>query len=244
VKAAIIMAGGRSSRMRQSNGPQHKALVTVQGRTLLEHNVRQLLSEGFLNIFIAVNVRETELRACIDWSAASAVEEAGGELSVIVEERGLGTVGGARLAVVDGPLLVVNVDNLTDLGLSDLVRFHQDQNADLTIASHIERFRVPFCQLVVGDDDTITEYREKPEMPVCVSSGTYVLSSEAREAIPSGRPFDITDLFAKLNKDRMRFRTIAFRHNCRWIDVNDRTQLDRADQMFARRDQDETFRLQ
>ena len=63
---ALIMAGGRSERMRASLGPQHKALVRVMGLSMLERNICKLLSFGFREIFIAINSHESELECYIE----------------------------------------------------------------------------------------------------------------------------------------------------------------------------------
>ena len=59
--AALLQAGGQSSRMRHGGGPEHKALVTVHGRTMLQWNLDALLSAGVTAIFLAVNKGETGL---------------------------------------------------------------------------------------------------------------------------------------------------------------------------------------
>lgn len=235
--AALIMAGGRSARMRMSNGPQHKALVNVQGHTLLEHNVEHLVGEGLLEIYIAISAAEEELRLTIDSSIATMITNAGGRLTTIVEHQSLGTIGAAGQVDAEGPLLVVNVDNLTDLSYRDLLRFHRNRRADLTIASHLERFQIPFGQLEFGENDVIMAYREKPQLPIAISSGIYVLSDNAKQVIPPGKRFDITDLFMRLSDDGLTYRTLAYRHNQRWVDVNDLTQLELANQLFASREQ-------
>ncbi len=51
---ALIMAGGRSSRMRASV-PRHKAMVEVLGLSMLERNLIMLAGHGFRDIAIAVN---------------------------------------------------------------------------------------------------------------------------------------------------------------------------------------------
>ncbi len=229
--AALIMSGGQSRRMRDSLGPDHKALAKVLGVTLLERNVAALLRFGFRRIFISINASEVRLREHLDERVAPIVESHGGRLIPLVESMPLGTIGVARQVPVEGPLAVVNVDNLTTLDLRAFVRTHVDRQADLTVAVHEHPFRIPFGQVVLNSDGDLTDYLEKPAFPVLISSGTYVLGDGARAAIAPGERTDITHVFAAL---RAQGRRIAsFRHQADWIDVNDRTALEHAERIVA-----------
>lgn len=229
--AALIMSGGQSRRMRDSLGPEHKALARVLGVTLLERNIAALLRLDFRQVFISINASEVRLRQYLDEQVAPVVESHGGALVSLVETTPLGTIGVARLVPIGGPLVVVNVDNLTTLDLRAFVRKHVERHADLTVAVHEHPFRIPFGQAVLNADGDLTDYLEKPTFPVLISSGTYVLGDGAREAIAAGVRTDITHVFAAL---RARGRRIAsFRHQADWIDVNDRAALEHAERIVA-----------
>ena len=195
---ALVMAGGQSRRMRNTLGEAHKSLVAVGGICLLERNVSQLLKCGFRNVYLAINDSEQALRAYIDGTLQALVANRSAKLTCLIERTPLGTIGVARQVPGDGPLLVVNVDNLTDLDLAAMVQQHMTCTADLTIACHDQPFQIPFGQLVVGDDGTVSDYLEKPRLPIPISSGTYVLSAAAKSVIPHPGRTDITDLFDML----------------------------------------------
>src|SRR5439155_11552880 len=145
---AIIMAGGRSERMRATAGPLHKALVPVLGVPLLERNLRCLLSEGFRDIVVAINKAEPQIGEFLDTALRPVAESHGTQVHILWEDTPLGTIGAAREAIAGAEtLLVVNVDNLTSLSLGDFVAFHLEQDAALTIAAHEEHFQIPFGEL-------------------------------------------------------------------------------------------------
>ena len=58
---AIIMAGGRSERMRATLPPDHKSLVRILGIPLLERNLCKLLAEGFRDIVVTMNACEVAI---------------------------------------------------------------------------------------------------------------------------------------------------------------------------------------
>ena len=226
MKCALLMAGGKSLRMRKTLGPQHKALVEVAGETLLQRNLAHLAAHGFSDVRIAVSRAERMLKEFVDSLKTTMGSLHQMSLTIVEETQPLGTIGAARL-VPYSPILVTNVDNLSSIDLSRMMSHHTNKDADLTIASHLEPFQIPFGELVTDDgSDCISDYREKPVQNIVVSSGTYVLSAIAQAAIPDGQRTDITDLFRALRQQDKRI--VAFRHDALWIDVNDRDAVQRA----------------
>ena len=228
---AIIMAGGRSSRMRADDDRRHKALRVVAGQTLVERSVRNLLAYGFRSIAIAVSGAEAELRAFARVHARSVARDAGATLTCLVETVPLGTIGAVR-ALPDpaADLLVVNVDNISSIDLEELLAFHHASSAAMTIACHEEVFRLPFGELRV-DGGSVHEYREKPAHAFHVSSGTYAVSRDAIRLVELGERLDVPELFARVKSDGG--VVAAFRHTKSWIDVNDAAALRRAEAMIA-----------
>ncbi|HKP13007.1 MAG TPA: sugar phosphate nucleotidyltransferase [Blastocatellia bacterium] len=218
MEIALIMAGGRSERMRASFGPQHKALVRVLGLSLLERNLYKLLSHGFSDIFIATNSHEPELLAHVA-ECRQRLAARGARLECLKEDAPRGTIGIAHeLKGRAETILVVNVDNLTALNLRHLVEHHLESGAAFTVATHFEPFQIPFGEVIL-DDGLITDYREKPVRRICISSGTYVLSARACELIDPAEPTSVPQLFAALRGRGERIS--AFEHAAAWIDVND-----------------------
>jgi NDP-mannose synthase len=227
---ALVMAGGRSERMRATHGPVHKALVPILGVPMIERNLCALLAEQFNDIVISYNAREPGIEDYLQTQGRELLRSRGAAVEVLREEQPLGTIGAAGLLRDrTGPVLVVNVDNLTTLGLRRLVAHHAACEAALTIAVHSEPFRIPFGAVTVRDGQIVI-YAEKPVYPVTVSSGTYVLSFEARGMIPQRRRFDLPALFSML-MERNR-KVAAYEHSAPWIDVNDGVAVSRAEQLI------------
>lgn len=217
---ALIMAGGRSERMRAGGSGEHKGLRKVAGVPLIERNVRALRRFGINRIFVAVNRREAAL---IQW-----VEDKG--LHLLVEDHPLGTIGAAGSLPRDtGNVVVVNVDNLTSLDLRALAAFHEARGAAATIASHRHAFPMPFGMLEL-DGDRVVAYREKPKLPVTISSGLYVLARRAIDRIPQGARLDAPALIDDLL--RAGETVAAYTHEALWIDVNDEAALADAERLF------------
>src|SRR5205085_335011 len=136
--AALIMAGGRSERMRAGGSGRHQALRTVLGVPLIECNLRALLWFGFKQLYVAIHARERNLAAWIDGQGRPLAGSQSATLDVLVEIEQRGTIGAvASLPTCIDDVLIVNVDNLTSLDLRELARHHREHEA--TALLHAER---------------------------------------------------------------------------------------------------------
>src|SRR5437773_4036700 len=135
--AALIMAGGRSERMRAGGTRQHKGLRTVLGVPLIERNLRALIWFGFERLFVSISAREEELAGWIRGPGCALAETESVTIETLVETQPLGTIGAVASLPPDvEDVVIVNVDNLTCLDLRQLARYHREHDAVATIASH------------------------------------------------------------------------------------------------------------
>jgi NDP-sugar pyrophosphorylase family protein len=229
--AALIMAGGRSERMRAGGSRQHKGLRTVLGVSLIERNLRTLLWFGFRRLFVAVSARERELATWLDRHGRAIAGSQLATLDVLVETEPLGTIGAATLLPQEfDDVVIVNVDNLTSLDLRKLAGHHRERDAAITVATHQQPFPIPFGMLVLAGQ-RIVAYREKPSLTVPISSGTYVLGRRAIDRVPRSRRFDVPALIDALLQAGE--SVLAWPHREPWIDVNDEAALVHAQRLLS-----------
>jgi NDP-sugar pyrophosphorylase family protein len=227
----MIMAGGQSSRMRADGGKHHKALRTVAGMTLFEHNLFSLLHGGFTDLVIATSHSEKELNDYLKQRILPLTQGADYQVTLYEEKEPHGTIGAARsVSAEHGHVPVINVDNLSDMDPRAFLNSHLENGAAMTIATHYQSFRMPFGEVQIKDG-FITELCEKPTTVYHTSSGTYVLSPRARAAIPHTGPLGAPQLFEIL---KQKGETVAaWQHGCHWIDINDTEGLELAEQMIS-----------
>jgi NDP-sugar pyrophosphorylase family protein len=231
---ALVMAGGRGERMRASSGSRlPKPLVPVQGVPLLERNLVMLLRAGFRDLYVAVSQQAPDVARFVETRGAELAANADAVVRCLIESQPLGNIGAAAdLGALAKPILVTFADNLISLDLNALVTRHALSRAALTVATHFEPFRIPYGEVRI-ENGRITAYLEKPELRIPVSSGTYVLGPEALNLIPRGERTDIAELVARLlHRGSL---VVSFPHETCWIDVNDATSLQRAEQLVASR---------
>jgi dTDP-glucose pyrophosphorylase len=228
---AIIMAGGRGSRMRESGHAEPKPLVKVGGVPLIERNLYALCRHNFNQIYIAIAADAEPLRNWLLARGTALACATGIQLNVVEETVPLGSIGAAALARDDHrDLLVVFADNLTTLDLRALVGDHQRSQVAMTMAVHMYPLQIPFGAPEIRDDQVIA-FREKPSFPVLVCSGLYVLGGAAMDLLPRGESCGAPALIDRLLAAGRTVR--PYKHEAAWTDVNDSQSRLAAERMLA-----------
>ena len=191
---AVILAGGRGTRLAPYTSVLPKPLMPVGERAILEIVVEQLARSGVESITLCVGYLSHLIRAVLDDRVADSVR-----IEYIQERHPLGT--GAPLKLVPGldeTFLVMNGDVLTTLDYRELVRHHRERGSVLTIATHERKVKIDYGIVHVDGGDRITSFDEKPEIVAAVSMGIYVMEPAVLEHIPGEGPVDFPELVQAL----------------------------------------------
>jgi NDP-sugar pyrophosphorylase family protein len=121
---AMIFAAGLGTRLRPLTDDRPKALVEVNGKTLLEHNITKLKDAGFDHLVVNVHHFGEQIISFLD-----AHDNFGIDIKVSDERQMLLDTGGGLkrafpLFTEPGPILVHNVDIISDIDLNELYRQH------------------------------------------------------------------------------------------------------------------------
>lgn len=186
---AVVMAGGRGTRLHPLTEDMPKPMLPVGDRPLMERIIRQLSETGIRQVSVTTHFRAEKIS---DYFGNG--QEFGVNMNYIAEDRQLGTAGG--LALMPEPettLLVVNGDILTEMDFRVMQAFHREHRAALTIAVRLYEVQVPYG-VVESEGVHVQRLVEKPVHKFFVNAGVYLLEPEVHRLIPKGRHFDMTDL--------------------------------------------------
>jgi NDP-sugar pyrophosphorylase family protein len=210
---AVILAGGKGTRLRPYTTVLPKPLVPVGDRPILELVIRQLARYGFTRIDLSVGHLGQLISTYLDQIELPE----GLDLHYTWEDQPLGTAGALREVegLAEGDFLAMNGDVLTTLDYAQLMRFHRSSGAALTIASHEKDVNVSLG-VIESEDGFVTDYIEKPTMHFQVSMGVYAYSPKALEFIPAGY-FDFPDVVKALIEAGEKVAIYAAQ--ARWFDI-------------------------
>jgi mannose-1-phosphate guanylyltransferase/phosphomannomutase len=197
---AVVMAGGEGTRLRPLTSNQPKPMVPIVGKPCMEHIVELLKHHGFDDVVVTLAFMPQSIRGYFGDG-----ETYGVSIRYSVEESPAGTAGSVKLAeeALDEAFLVISGDALCDIDLADLVRFHREKNALVTIGLKSVPNPLEFGIVVTDEDGRIERFLEKPSwgqvFTDTINTGIYVLEPEVLRHIPVDRPYDFSkELFPLL----------------------------------------------
>jgi NDP-sugar pyrophosphorylase family protein len=221
---ALLLAGGKGERLGEAAAGRPKPLVRVAGRPLASYQVAQLAGAGVTRVIVACSAGFERL-------FESELGGLGAEILTVGEREPLGRGGGLRLAAAErqesGAVFALNGDELLDVDLSALRRRHDELGGAATIV--VSPLVSHLGVVDLADDDTVTGFREGPQLPHWVNSGVYVLGEEALERLPEQGDHEQSTFPELAQEGKLK----AFRHEGVWLTVNTPKDLRRAEEFVA-----------
>jgi dTDP-glucose pyrophosphorylase len=209
---AVIMAGGYGRRMAELTTNLPKPMLPIGDSPLLELIIKQLRNTGIHRVNLATHFQPEKIT---DYFGNG--ERLDVKINYVREDEPLGTAGVLSLMPTpDEPLLVINGDILTNVDFESMFSYHQEHQADLTVAVRKYEMQVPYG-IIENDEWRVSGLQEKPLFEFLVNAGIYLLSPSAFAFVPSGQHFDMTDLIQILIKAG---KTVAcFPVHEYWLDI-------------------------
>jgi NDP-sugar pyrophosphorylase family protein len=212
-KRAIILAGGKGTRLKPYTITLPKPLVPLGDKPILEHVIIQLESHGFKNITICVNHLADIIKAFFGDGSKWGVN-----IDYTFEHKQLSTMGPLTLVEnLPENFLVMNGDVLTDLNFSDFFNKHVECNSIFTIASKRREEIIDYGLLHHNDKNKLTGFEEKPHYQFLVSMGVYMLNKRVLDYIPENTFFGFDNLMLKLLE--LNDPATVFEYEGFWLDI-------------------------
>ncbi|MFJ4873519.1 sugar phosphate nucleotidyltransferase [Streptomyces sp. NPDC088757] len=194
---AILLVGGKGTRLRPLTVNTPKPMVPAAGVPFLTHQLARARAAGVEHIVLA-----TSYLAEVFEPHFGDGSDLGLSLEYVTEEEPLGTGGAIRNVASrlhsgpDEPVLIFNGDILTGLDIGALVDTHSSSGADVSL--HLTRVDDPRAFGLVPTDPTgrVTAFLEKPQTPEeivtdQINAGAYVFRRSVIDTIPTGRPVSV-----------------------------------------------------
>lgn len=214
MKTAVILAGGKGTRLRPYTISLPKPLVPVGEKPILEIIISQLKKQGFEHVIITVNHQASIIMAYFEDGAKWGIK-----ITYSLENQALGTMGPLKLLdehSLPDNFLVMNGDVLSDIDYGNFLDQHIQNCALFTISSYRRNQLVDYGVLETKDG-FLTAFQEKPQLPYCVSMGVYALKKEILQFIPKDEYFGFDALVLKLLKLRQKVSVLEY--SGYWMDI-------------------------
>jgi len=229
-KRAIILAGGKGTRLKPYTVTMPKPLVPVGDMPILEIIIRQLKNDGFEHITITVNHLAEIIQAFFGDGSKWDVK-----IDYTLEDKPLSTMGPLTL-VPDLPenFLVMNGDVLTDLDFGAFFNFHVDNGNNFTIGSFKREEKIDYGVLIANETNQLTNFEEKPHYNFLVSMGIYMVNRNVVDYIPKNEFFGFDHLM-KLLINRKNYPSV-YNFNGYWLDIGRPDDYEKAIEKYNHKD--------
>jgi dTDP-glucose pyrophosphorylase len=223
---AVIMAGGKGTRLMPLTQNCPKPMIKVAGRPILERLILHLVGFGIRKIYIAINYHGKIIENYFGDGASF-----GCSIEYLKENMALGT-GGALSLLPEQPkhsIIVMNGDLVTQVNITRLLEFHLREKVVATITGRTYQIELPYGVLET-DENRLVQLQEKPLLHYLINAGIYILNPEVLSFIPHQQYFPIIHLFDLLLEKKAMIGVHIL--NEEWIDVGRYDELQHANGIF------------
>ncbi len=219
---AIIMAGGKGTRLLPLTETLPKPMISVAGRPILERIILHLLGFGIKKIYISINYLGHKIKEYFKNGSSF-----GCQIEYIEEEFPMGTSGALSLLQEKPslPFLILNGDLLTQVNIDAMIHTHHKEKNMVTIGSQEYQHTIPFG-VIEALGSNVIELIEKPTFSRFINTGIYVVSPEALDFVPHKQKSNMPDIIDQILKNRHRVGLYHIEED--WIDIGQHQQLKQA----------------
>jgi dTDP-glucose pyrophosphorylase len=184
---AVIMAGGKGTRLGELTKHTPKPLMTVAGRSILEWIILNLVGDGIRDVYVSVNYLAEKIEEHLGDGS-----RLGCRVRYLREhpDKPLGTAGSLTLLRAERPdlaepVIVMNGDLMVQFEAGSLLETHRRHGASVTMATRTYQHEVPFG-VVESDDGRVTGVVEKPTLNFDINAAVYAVEPAALALLPEG----------------------------------------------------------
>lgn len=213
---ALILIGGKGTRLRPLTYNTPKCMIDVHGKTLTEHLFDLLKKYGIRDVILSVGYLKEKVKEYYGDGSKFGVN-----ITYVEEDEPLGTAGPLRLAkkYLNNSFIVTNGDELKNFNIPRMFRLHKrkDALATLALTTVTDPSQYGVARL---SGSRILEFVEKPKKEEApsnlINAGFYIMEPEVIDMISEGFSMLEKDVFPKLAREG---RLRGFPTAGQWFDI-------------------------
>ena len=205
---ALILAGGKGTRLRPLTVYTPKPIVPVLNRPFLLYQIELLQRANIKDITLSLSYQPDKIEQILGDGT-----DFGVNLRFITEPSPMGTGGAYKFAAasIRETTIVFNGDILTDVDISKVVEFHRNKKADATIVLTPVENPSAYGLVETDDEGKVLQFSEKPKAEELsnlttnnINAGIYILEPSVLDLIPAGenRSFEYNVFPDLLNREK------------------------------------------
>lgn len=184
---AVIMAGGKGTRLKPLTDNTHKSLIPVGGKPIIRHLIDHLAASGFREIHISVGHLAEQMIGYLGDG-----RDLGISIRYIHERIAMGSMGSMTLKNrwPHEHFLVINGDVYSNFNIDTLCTEYFSRKADMAVLAVQNTVRVPYGVLEIGANGHLEAFIEKPAYDFMVNAGVYLFNKNTLNLLPKGIAYE------------------------------------------------------
>ena len=209
----IIMAGGKGLRLRPITNKIPKPMIKINGKPILETIIDKAKKQGFYNFIIITNYLSKIIEDYFRDGSKFGVK-----ISVVKEQKFLGTIGGISFAkkLIKDNFILTNGDIVSDIRYDEVLDYHQNLNSDVTLAVNNYIQKISFG-VVKTNGLKVEEIIEKPTEKKYINAGVYVFNKNILRYLKKNKYIDVTTFINFLLSKKFKVNAFALHED--WNDI-------------------------
>ncbi len=220
---ALILAGGKGTRLRPLTVYTPKPIVPVLNRPFLLYQIEILRRAAVADITLSLNYQPNKIEYLLGDGS-----DFGVNLRYVTEPAPMGTAGAYKFAGenLGRTTIVFNGDILTDTDISKVIEFHREKKAEATIVLTPVENPSAYGLVETDEEDSVRRFLEKPKpeelanlTTTNINAGIYILEPSVLDLIPKGENYSFEyNLFPALLEHKKPFFAYILQDNY-WRDI-------------------------
>lgn len=220
---ALILAGGKGTRLRPLTVYTPKPIVPVMNRPFLLFQIDILRRAGIKEIILSLNYQPNKIEQILGDGS-----EFGVHIRYVTEPFPMGTAGAFKYAAneISDTTIIFNGDILTDIDVSNIIKQHKSRNAEATIVLTPVENPTRYGLVETETDLRVKRFREKPSQEEVASlptkninAGIYVIEPSLLDLIPESENYSFEyNFFPDLLEKNREFYAYVM-HDNYWRDL-------------------------
>ncbi len=224
---ALILSGGKGERLRPLTDTMPKPMVPVQGKPILWHQVNALKKIGVTDVIFLCGYKWEVIRDYFGDGSAFGVHA-----RYSTEDSPLGRGGAIKQGMALVPksettVFALNGDVLTSQDFTPMLRQHRETGAVAT--DMLVPYPSAYGVVDVDEQNHITAFREKGELPLWINAGVYVMQTTIATGLPDLGDHETTTFPALAAQGKL----YAYKSRAFWRSVDNQKDLREAEDALA-----------
>jgi len=217
---AVILAGGFGTRIRPLTYLHPKPMLPLVNKPFMHNFISWVKSHGLKDIVLSIGYLPEIFEEYFGDGRNMGID-----IKYVIEDKPLGTCGAVKnleYLLENDCFVVFNGDVLSNINLTEMIKFHKDKKSDITIALTPVEDPTSYGLVPIDEDGRVEKFLEKPSWDEIttnlINAGTYIIERKLLDLVPPNENYSFErGLFPSALE--IGYKIFGYVSNAYWLDL-------------------------